>query len=67
MTQKILKRLNGNKMKKSDKYVDENLVYIFENTTPYERLIWLRKALNFWKLTQKHNKYVQGKKQNSKK
>ena len=40
-------------MKKSDKYVDENLIYILENTTPYQRLLWLKKAFNFWKLMQK--------------
>lgn len=50
---RILKKLNKNKMKKSDKYVDENLIYILENTTPYQRLLWLKKAFNFWKLMRK--------------
>ena len=50
---KILKKLNKNKMKKSDKYIDENLIYILENTTPYQRLLWLKKVFNFWKLMQK--------------
>ena len=40
-------------MKKSDKYVDENLIYILESTTPYQRLLWLKKAFNFWRLMQK--------------
>ena len=40
-------------MRKSDKYIDENLIYILENTTPYQRLLWLKKAFNFWKLMQK--------------
>ena len=40
-------------MKKNDKYVDENLIYILESTTPYQRLLWLKKAFNFWKLMQR--------------
>lgn len=44
-------------MKKDNKYVDENLIYIFENTTPYQRLVWLKKAFNFWKLMQKYKKF----------
>jgi len=43
-------------MRKNDKYVDENLIYILENTTPYQRLLWLKKAFNFWKLMQNSNK-----------
>ena len=43
-------------MRKNDKYVDENLIYILENTTPYQRLLWLKKAFNFWKLIQNSNK-----------
>lgn len=40
-------------MKKNNKYIDENLTYISENTTPYQRLLWLKKAFNFWKMMQK--------------
>ncbi|MBI2449910.1 MAG: hypothetical protein HYV47_00035 [Candidatus Nealsonbacteria bacterium] len=40
-------------MKKINKYIDENLIYILENTTPYQRLLWLKRAFNFWKLVQK--------------
>lgn len=36
-------------MKKENKYVDDNLIYIFENTTPYQRLLWLKKAIEFAK------------------
>ncbi|MDO8436015.1 MAG: hypothetical protein Q7S82_01345 [bacterium] len=43
--------------KYSDKYVDENLIYVFRNSTPYERLIWLKKAFNFWKMAVKNKKY----------
>ena len=31
----------------------QNLIYILENTTPYQRLLWLKKAFNFWKLMRK--------------
>lgn len=39
--------------KKAEKYIDENLIYVFENSTSYQRLVWLKKAFNFWKLLQK--------------
>ena len=32
--------------------MDENLIYILENTTPYQRMVWLKKAFEFWKLFQ---------------
>ena len=56
---KILKKLSKSKMKKENKYVDENLIYVFKNTTPYQRLVWLKKAFSFWKLMQikKRKKY----------
>jgi len=41
---------------KHNKYIDENLIYILENTTPYQRMVWLKKAFNFWKLSQKNRK-----------
>lgn len=48
-------------MKKSkretEKYIDENLIRVFENPTPYERLVWLKKAFNFWKMVSKRKKY----------
>jgi len=37
-------------MKKENKYIDENLIYILNNTTPYQRLLWLKKAVEFWKI-----------------
>jgi len=43
-------------MKKNNQYVDENLIYIFKNTTPYQRLLWLKRAFNFWKYSQKRKK-----------
>ena len=46
----MLKTLKKSK-KKSD--IDDHLMHIVKNTTPYERLVWLKKALNFWKLAQK--------------
>ena len=39
-------------MKKGNKYVDENLIYVFKNSTPYQRMVWLKKAFEFWKLFQ---------------
>jgi len=36
-------------MKKGNKYVDENLIYVFKNSTPYQRMVWLKKAFNFWR------------------
>lgn len=43
-------------MKKENKYIDENLIYVFENSTPYKRLVWLKKAFEFWKYSQKNFK-----------
>ncbi|MBI2041421.1 MAG: hypothetical protein HYT20_00180 [Candidatus Nealsonbacteria bacterium] len=47
-------------MKKSDKYVDENLIYIFENTTPYQRMLWLKRAIEFWKIFKNKQKIKHG-------
>jgi len=47
-------------MKKNDKYVDENLIYIFENTTPYQRMLWLKKAIKFWKIFKVRQKMKYG-------
>ena len=48
-------------MKKSDKCVDENLIYIFENTTPYQRLLWLKRAIEFWKIFKSRQELALGK------
>ena len=32
---------------------NDHLIYIFKHTTPYQRMIWLKKAIAFWKLIQK--------------
>lgn len=34
-------------MKKEN--VNEHLIHILEKTTPYQRLVWLGKTLEFWK------------------
>lgn len=49
-------------MKKEDKYVDENLIYVFENTTPYQRMLWLKRALKFWKIFKKRQELSLSKK-----
>lgn len=36
-------------MKKKISY-NEHLDYIFKNTTPYQRMLWLKRALEFWKI-----------------
>jgi len=41
--------------KKSD--IDDHLIYIIRNTTPYERLVWLKKAFEFWKIAAKRKKF----------
>lgn len=38
-----------------NKSIDENLVYILKNTTPYQRMVWLKKAFEFWKIAQMNN------------
>lgn len=32
---------------------NEHLDYILKNTTPYQRMVWLGKAIAFWKTIQK--------------
>ena len=49
------------KKENKNKYVDENLIYIFENTTPYQRLLWLKKAIEFWKIFQVRQNQLLGK------
>lgn len=34
-------------------YDNDHLIYFLEKTTPYQRMVWLKKAFNFWKLMQK--------------
>ena len=29
--------------------VDEHLLYIVKNTTPFQRMVWLKKSIDFWK------------------
>jgi len=29
--------------------VDQHLLYILKNTTPYQRMVWLKKNFEFWK------------------
>ncbi|MEK9135057.1 MAG: hypothetical protein AAB451_02055 [Patescibacteria group bacterium] len=41
---------------------NEHLVHFLEKTTPYQRMVWLKKAVEFWKilnynkLREKHDK-----------
>ena len=35
------------KLVKRNKDIDEHLMYIVKNTTPKERLVWLKKAFDF--------------------
>ena len=30
--------------------INEHLAYFLERTTPYQRMVWLKKAFEFWKL-----------------
>ncbi len=48
-------------MKKENKYVDENLIYVLENTTPYQRMLWLKRVLAFWKMFKKRQELSLGK------
>ena len=41
-------------MKKRKKY-NEHLDHILERTTPYQRMLWLKKAFGFWKIIQLKN------------
>jgi len=43
-------------LKKSKKLIDtdEHLFYVARNTTPYQRLVWLRKAFELWRYVKKH-------------
>ena len=34
---------------KKKKDIDEHLIYILEKSTPYQRMVWLQKAFEFWK------------------
>lgn len=48
----MLKTLKKSKTEPRDrraKDIDEHLLYILKNTTPYQRLVWLKKAFEFWK------------------
>ena len=38
---------------------NEHLDYILEKTTPYQRMIWLGKAIAFWKTIQKQKRFRQ--------
>ena len=50
----MLKTLKKSK-KKSD--IDDHLMHIVKNTTPYERLVWLKKNIDFLKILKgKQNK-----------
>lgn len=49
------------KKENKNKYVDENLIYVFENTTPYQRLLWLKKAIEFWKIFQVRQNHLSNK------
>lgn len=42
---KTLKKLND--MKKEN--ANEHLIYLLEKTTPYQRMVWLGKMVEFWK------------------
>ncbi len=36
--------------------VNEHLIHILEKTTPYQRLVWLGKTLEFWKRLNKQKR-----------
>lgn len=38
-----------------NKSIDENLIYILKNTTPCQRMVWLKKAFEFWKTAKRNN------------
>lgn len=50
---KILKELNKSMAKKD---YHEHLDYILKNTTAYQRMIWLKRTLDFWKALKKSRK-----------
>lgn len=33
----------------SKKITNEHLLHFLEKTTPYQRMVWLKKALEFWR------------------
>lgn len=35
--------------------VNEHLIHVLEKSTPYQRMVWLEKAFEFWKILQKEN------------
>jgi len=48
--------LRTSKKLKKQSDIDDHLLYILRNTTPKERLVWLKKAFYFWKITTKQRK-----------
>jgi len=46
-------------MKKRKNY-NEHLDHILEKTTPYQRMLWLNRALEFWKIIQLKNRKTRG-------
>jgi hypothetical protein len=36
--------------------VDEHLIRILKKTTPYQRMVWLKKNLDFWKKIKKEKR-----------
>ncbi len=36
--------------------INEHLVHILNKTTPYQRMLWLKRAIEFWKTIAKQKK-----------
>jgi hypothetical protein len=32
--------------------VDEHLMHIIKSTTPFQRMVWLKKSIDFWKMVE---------------
>ena len=32
--------------------IDEHLMHIVKNTTPFQRMVWLKKSIDFWKMAE---------------
>jgi len=50
--------LKTSKKLKGRKDIDEHLIYILRKSTPYQRMVWLEKAFQFWKSLKKKKKVL---------
>lgn len=46
--------------------VNEHLIHILEKTTPYQRMVWLAKTLEFWKRLNKQKNRLSRKRRGNK-